>query len=62
MEHGSWRRLGARAPEGSARRGDRPDLGIGANTVRTHLRNLYRKLEVSTRREAVAAGRRQSLL
>lgn len=29
------------------------DLGIGVETVRTHLRNIYRKLHVRTRTEAV---------
>lgn len=29
------------------------DLGIGLETVRTHLRNIYAKLHVRTRTEAV---------
>ncbi len=29
------------------------DLGIGVETVRTHLHNIYTKLQVRTRTEAV---------
>ena len=35
---------------------------ISVNTVRTHLRNLYRKLDVRTRRDAVRRGRQLGLL
>jgi LuxR family maltose regulon positive regulatory protein len=38
------------------------DLGVSVNTVKTHMRAVYRKLQVGTRRDAVAAGRRHALL
>ncbi|QOR69962.1 hypothetical protein IM660_15140 [Ruania alkalisoli] len=34
-------------------------LGLSANTVKTQLRSVYRKLDVSNRAEALAAARRQ---
>jgi LuxR family maltose regulon positive regulatory protein len=37
-------------------------LYVSSSTVKTHLRGIYRKLGVSNRREAVAAGRRQGLI
>jgi len=37
-------------------------LHVSRNTVKTHLRGIYRKLGVSSRREAVAAARRAGLL
>lgn len=37
-------------------------LGVSVNTVKTQLRKLYRKLEVSSRAEAVAAAERHDLL
>lgn len=37
-------------------------LGISQQTVKTHLRNLYRKLDCSNRREAVSAARRLAIL
>jgi ATP/maltotriose-dependent transcriptional regulator MalT len=33
-------------------------LVLSPNTVKTHIRNLYRKLEVDTREEALQAPRR----
>jgi LuxR family maltose regulon positive regulatory protein len=44
----------------SAEIGDR--LGISLNTVKTHLKHLYRKLDVSGRNEAVATAERLHLL
>ena len=38
------------------------DLGISINTVRTHLRHIYRKLGVSKRKEAVARARALGLI
>jgi len=38
------------------------DLFLSANTVKTHLRHLYRKLGVHTRREAVQRARAIGLL
>ncbi len=36
--------------------------GVSVNTVKTHLRALYRKLDVSGRREAIEVARRHGLL
>ena len=38
------------------------ELFISVNTLKTHLKAVYRKLGVSTRAEAVAAARRSGLL
>jgi LuxR family maltose regulon positive regulatory protein len=38
------------------------DLDVSINTVKAHLRSLYRKLEVGTRREAVERARARGLL
>jgi ATP/maltotriose-dependent transcriptional regulator MalT len=34
------------------------DLRISKNTMKTHLKNIYRKLEVSIRGEAVEKGKK----
>ena len=36
--------------------------GVSVNTVKTHLRAIYRKLEVDNRRGAVSAARHRGLL
>jgi LuxR family maltose regulon positive regulatory protein len=38
------------------------ELSVSPNTVKTHLRHLYRKLAVGNRRDAVRAARRLGLL
>ncbi|MEM9501659.1 MAG: response regulator transcription factor [Pseudomonadota bacterium] len=38
------------------------ELGVSPNTVKTHIANLYLKLEVSGRGKAVEAARRLSLI
>lgn len=38
------------------------DLCVSVNTVKTHLRGIYRKLGVTTRRDAVAAAHDHGLL
>ncbi|QYJ04828.1 LuxR C-terminal-related transcriptional regulator [Nocardioides panacisoli] len=38
------------------------DMVVSVNTLKTHLRNIYRKLGVSSRREAVSEARRAGLL
>ena len=38
------------------------DLYVSVNTVKSHLRSIYRKLDVANRREAVERARELSLL
>lgn len=38
------------------------ELYISLNTMKTHVRSLYRRLGVSSRSQAVAAGRARGLL
>jgi LuxR family maltose regulon positive regulatory protein len=38
------------------------DLYISLSTLKTHVRSLYRKLDVASRSAAVAAGRARGLL
>jgi LuxR family maltose regulon positive regulatory protein len=37
-------------------------LFISVNTMKTHVRSLYRRLDVSSRSQAVVAGRARGLL
>jgi LuxR family transcriptional regulator, maltose regulon positive regulatory protein len=38
------------------------ERALSVNTVKTHLRSIYRKLEVDNRRTAVIEARRRGLL
>ena len=38
------------------------ELVVGEETVKTHLRNIYRKLEVKDRAQAVAVAIRQQIV
>jgi LuxR family maltose regulon positive regulatory protein len=38
------------------------DLTVAPSTVKTHIRAIYTKLGASSRRDAVAAARRQGIL
>jgi LuxR family transcriptional regulator, maltose regulon positive regulatory protein len=38
------------------------DLGVSANTVKTHVRAIYTKFGVTSRRQAVMVGRSRGLL
>ena len=38
------------------------ELSVSPNTVKTHVRNIYRKLDVGTRRDAVKRARELGLL
>ncbi len=49
-------------PTGLSAREIGHELGVSRNTVKTHSKNLYRKLGASGRREAVARGRELGLL
>jgi PAS domain S-box-containing protein len=48
--------------EGSNTQAIASELGIAAETVRNHIRGLFRRLDAHTRLEAVAAARRGGLL
>lgn len=37
-------------------------MGLSKNTIRTHVQGIFRALEVSSRREAVACARKHGLL
>lgn len=37
-------------------------MGIALSTVQTHIRNMYRKLEVSNQRQAIVMGQKSGLL
>jgi ATP/maltotriose-dependent transcriptional regulator MalT len=47
---------------GNAAPGIAESLSIGASTVKTHMENMYRKLGVSDRAAAVAAGLRLGII
>ena len=49
-------------PTGLSAREIGQELGVSRNTVKTHTKNLYRKLGATGRREAVARGRELGLL
>jgi LuxR family maltose regulon positive regulatory protein len=49
-------------PTGLSTREIGHELGVSRNTVKTHSKNLYRKLGATGRREAVARGRELGLL
>jgi LuxR family maltose regulon positive regulatory protein len=49
-------------PTGLSARQIGQELGVSRNTVKTHTKNLYRKLGATGRREAVARGRELGLL
>ena len=49
-------------PTGLSAREIGQELGVSLNTVKTHSKNLYRKLGATGRREAVARGRELGLL
>ena len=49
-------------PTGLSAREIAQELGVSRNTVKTHTKNLYRKLGATGRREAVARGRELGLL
>ncbi len=38
------------------------ELFVSVNTVKTHVKSIYRKLDVSSRREAVARARQLRLI
>lgn len=56
------RRLLALLAEGHGYQSAGEALGVSVNTVRKHIRNLYAKLEVHTRSEAVGKGLRRGLI
>jgi LuxR family maltose regulon positive regulatory protein len=49
-------------PTGLSAREIGQELGVSRNTVKTHSKNLYRKLGATDRRQAVARGRELGLL
>jgi DNA-binding NarL/FixJ family response regulator len=52
----------AKLGEGMTLRQAAHELGLSVETVRTHTRNIYRKLDVSDRAAAVAAAWREGLV
>jgi DNA-binding CsgD family transcriptional regulator len=59
---GQETRLLALLAEGHGYQSAADALGISVNTVRKHIRNLYEKLEVHTRSEAVGKALRGGLI
>lgn len=52
----------ARLPSRATQNQLAEEFGVSPNTIKTRLRRLYRKLDVSSRDEAIAAARNHSLL
>ncbi len=55
-------RLLALIAAGSSYREAGKELDVSINTVRTHIRSIYEKLQVHTRSEAVAKAMRSGLI
>jgi DNA-binding NarL/FixJ family response regulator len=56
------KRLLALLADGHSYQSAAETLGISVNTVRKHIRNLYEKLQVHTRSEAVGKAMRRGLI
>nr|WP_228507487.1 LuxR C-terminal-related transcriptional regulator [Plantibacter sp. VKM Ac-2880] len=56
------RRILLLSAAGSSRQDIALELYVSANTVKFHFRNVYRKLDVDSREDALATARRLGLL